>query len=411
MKIHFFIRCCFFLFSFGLFYHSLAAYDLTLVGIIKYADGLGRIPIGMMNILKNDIEMNCIPIELDRMGLDKDLKDIALNPDHTPGKVCILTAPLFWTTEHLFYKYVPKSPIKIAYSMFESTLIPPKWVKIFNEKFDAVVVPDPYLIEVYKNSGVQIPIFMIPLGMDLSSFLEREMHSVPSIPFIFGASAAYSPHKNISLMIRAFAEEFGNSSHVVLKIHGRLGIVEPFLQLVRDLNVSNILFSTDALSQEEYIDLVSSFDCYLNLSKGEGFSCCPREALALGIPCILSNNSAQKTLCDSGFVRSVPSLIEEPAIYGIKYYDSQPVGNQFNCQLSDVKEAMRDMVANYNHYLQLAKSGRQWVIQYSWDELKLKYLNLIKPKKVIFGKKNVITNHYLMTDSQELYKKYQKLNH
>ena len=60
-----------------------------------------------------------------------------------------------------------KEQIFIAYSMFESTSIPRIWVKKLNQEFDMVVVPDPYLIEVYKNSGVTVPIFFVPLGVDL----------------------------------------------------------------------------------------------------------------------------------------------------------------------------------------------------------------------------------------------------
>lgn len=406
MKKFFLGGIYFFLFS---FFSLLQAYDLTLVGIMKYADGLGRIPIGLIDILKEDVEINFIPIAVDPVGINQEIKDIAFNSDKTPGKVSLLTSPIFWCEEQLFYQYVPESDIKIAYSMFESTQIPPRWVKILNNKFDAVVVPDPYLIKVYQNSGVKIPIFMIPIGMYLDDFLLKEKRSSSNQPFVFGGSAAYSPRKNIPLMIQAFAEEFGNSNEAILRIHGRLGSIEQFQNLARTLGVSNIEFSTGDLSQKEYIEFIHSFDCYINLPKGEGFSCCPREALALGIPCILSNNTAQKTLCKSGFVRSVPSKIVERALYGIKYYDSHRVGNQFNCEVKDVRQALRDVYTNYEHYLTLAQSARQWVKQYSWDQLKLKYLNLVKPKKIILGKKNIVTDSYLMTNSRELYKKYKKL--
>jgi glycosyltransferase involved in cell wall biosynthesis len=390
--------------------HLLQAYDLTVVGIMNYADGLGRIPVGIIDTIKDDISINFVPIgDIYTLNLGEEIQKIAFYPDKAPGKVSLLTVPVLWSEQFLFYQSVPQSRIKIAYSMFESTRIPPRWVKIFNAGFDAVVVPDSCLVKVYKDSGVKIPIFVLPLGMYLDDFLQKDPHAYPLGTFVFGGSAAYTPHKNVSLMIQAFAEEFGNSNEAILVIHGRLGGVERFQNYVRDLGVSNIVFSYGSLEQEEYIEMMNSFDCYVNISKGEGFSCCPREALALGIPCILSNNSAQKTLCRAGFVKSVTSNIEEPAVYGTEYYDSQPVGNQFNCDIGDVRQAMRDVFTHYEHYLQLARSGREWVSQYSWNRLKLRYLNLIKPKKVILGSKNVITDKYLMTDSPSLYIKYKSL--
>ncbi len=368
----------FFYFLLGLnLIFKLEAYDLTVVGIMSYADGLGRIPIGLIDILRDDLAINFIPIEgVDCGSLNQETKKIIFDPNKAPARVSILTSPIFWSSNNLFYKHVPNSDIKIAYSMFESTCIPDRWAKILNAEFDAVVVPDPFLIQVYKNCGVIIPIFFIPIGMYLDDFLQEEVHSASFCPFVFGVSAAYSPRKNLSLVIQAFAEEFGNSDEVILKIHGRLGNVEPFKELVRNLNISNVVFSTDALTQDKYIELMKSFDCYVNLSKGEGFSCCPREALALGIPCILSNNTAQKIICESGFVRSVSSKIKEPAVYGIEYYDSHDMGSHFNCDLADVKAALRDVYTNYERYFELASLGRKWVAQYSWQKLKLKYFKL-----------------------------------
>jgi len=377
---------------------------------MNYSDGLGRISLGVIDTLKEDLAINFIPIEnIELTHVNQEVMHIALNSDKRPGEVSLLTSPLFWSPEKLFYQSVPKSKIKIAYSMFESTRIPPDWASILNAKFDAVVVPDRYLIQVYEASGVTIPIFVLPLGMYLDDFLQKELHSAPKEPFIFGGSATYTPRKNVALMIQAFAEEFGNSNKAILKIHGRYGVVGKYQHLARDLGVANIFFSCGRLNQEDYIEWMSSLDCYINLSKGEGFSCCPREALALGVPCILSDNTAQKTLCRSGFVKDVPSNNVERAFYEVGYYDSQPIGYQFNCDLADVRKAMRDVYTNYEHYLRLAQSGRQWVLQYSWSSLKSKYLSLVRPKKVILGSKNVIMDHYLMTDSLVLYQKYQTL--
>ena len=405
MKKLYFLQFFYFLFNI----HILQASDLTIVGYMKYSDGLGRIPIGLIDILKEDISINFIG-SIEPLNIEDDIKEIAFNPDKTPGRVSILTSQILWSPHLQYYQDVPESKIKLAYSMFESTRIPPIWVEILNAKFDAVVVPDPYLTKVYKNSGVQIPIFVLPLGMYLNDFFMHEPHNLPKDPFIFGALASYIPHKNLSLTIQAFGEEFGNSKEVFLSIHGRWGTVNYYQDLAKNLGVSNIVFNSNTLNQKDYVELLNSLDCYINISKGEGFSCCPREALALGIPCILSNNSAQKTLCKSGFVKSIRSSIVEKAYYGAEYYDSQPIGNQFNCDLADIKQALRDVYTHYKFYIKLAKSGRKWVSKYSWSNLKLKYLNLVKPKIVILGNENIITDKYLMTDSLVLYKKYKNID-
>jgi glycosyltransferase involved in cell wall biosynthesis len=383
---------------------TLQAYDLTVVGVIKHADGLGRLPIGVIELLKDDLEINAICCHLVPTNVSEEVKAIALHPDKAPGSVSILFNPL-WCATAPFYIEVPDSPIKIAYSMFESTCIPPEWTKILNENFDAVVVPDPFVVETYRNSGVIIPIFELPIGMFLDDFLNRPTRSRPSSRFVFGSTVTCDARKNYGLMIESFAEEFGNSNEVILKLNARYGTEQVYQEQIKSLGVSNIIFNTNILNQEQYLNFLDSFDCFINISKGEGFSVCPREALALGIPCILSRNSAQITICDTGLVREVDSSIKEPTNYGYVFGDQQ-IGELSNCAKEDVRAALRDVYENYKFFLEKARNGPEWVAKYSWNELKKKYLNLIKPKKILYGNRNIITDEYLMTNSKKLYYKY-----
>lgn len=388
-------------------FQNAIAFDLTVVGNIAHADGLGRISIGVIDMLKDDLEINCICPKIDFTNVSEEVQSLVLNPDKTPGNVSILFNPI-WYHGHDNFKNTPESPIKIAYSMLESTKIPPEWVLVLNKHFDAVVVPDHFLIEVYQNCGVTIPIFELPIGMYLKDFFQRpSRQSHPSTPFVFGSTVSCDERKNYSLLIQSFAEEFGNSKNVILKLNTKRGFVDFYKELIESLNISNIIFNNNLLNQSEYVDFIDSFDCFINISKGEGFSLCPREALALGIPCILSRNSAQITLCDTGLVKEVPSLIPEPAFY-FGMFGNKKTGNFFTCEKEDVKLALRDVYTNYNFYLKKAEPGPIWVSQYLWDNLKKKYLNLIKPKKILFGKKNKITNNFFMTNSRRLYKKYTK---
>ena len=138
----------------------------------------------------------------------------------------------------------------------------------------------------------------------------------------------------------------------------------------------------------------------------------PREALALGIPCILSNNSAQKTICRSGLIRSVPSDIPAPPPTDCDWagaFGNEALGFYSDCSLEDVKNALRDVYNYYDIYLKQAKNGPEWVSQYSLQRIKNKYLNLIKPTCVILGNKNEITDDCLMTNSEKLYNKYKVL--
>ena len=151
---------------------------------------------------------------------------------------------------------------------------------------------------------------------------------------------------------------------------------------------------------------MASFDCFVSFSMGEGFSLIPREFLAMGIPCVLSNNTAHETICNTGLVKSVLSNILVKAEY---FHLSDDCGYHFDTRLDDAVLALKDIYNNYHIYLNKAFEAREWAKTYSINNLKNKYLNLIKPKKLLYGVDNVITDDYLMTNSLILYKKYLSL--
>lgn len=388
-------------------------YDLTVVGRAINADGLCRIPITLIDMLKDDLKINHIqPFDsvINTNDVRDEVKAILYNPDKTPGAVSILADGL-WSIQSPTYTIVPDSIIKIAYSMWESNHIPSKWAQILNEYFDAVVVPDSFVFNAYQDSGVTIPIFELPVCLYLDEFLAKPKPSRPRLPFVFGCTATACECKNQALLIQAFAEEFGNSEDVILRLSSRYSIPPAsgsWEKLIQSYNCSNIFLNVGVMDNTQYIENMASFDCYVNISRGEGFSIGPREALALGIPCILSNNSAQKTLCRTCLVRSVPSDIPVPPPTDCNWVGifGNGIGFYSDCSVDDVKDALRDVYNYYDIYLKQAELGSEWVSQYSLKRLKTKYLNLIKPKRVILGSKNEITDDYLMTTSEGLYDKY-----
>lgn len=378
-------------------------FDLSIIGYSNFSDGLGRIAYGLIDHLRNDINISFIDSENPYKN-ENNLLNIPISKiNNSPITVYIDSLSFFKK------RFLNNNGINIAYSMFETTKIIDRWVTILNENFDAVVVPDKYLIEVYKNSGVKIPIFEIPLGMYLDDFFIKKRKNAPNNIFTFGCLATIDERKNQKLLIEAFYDAFGNSENVKLIIYGKSGNNSYLLDLKKIIeknNSKNIEIFCQNLKWQDYINLMYSFDCYVNLSKGEGFSLGPREALALGIPCIISKNTAQITIAESEFVKYVPSDIEESA----DYFYRNKVGNFFCCNKQDVSNALLDIYINYNKYLNLAKKGRKWVRYYSWRNLKPIYLNLIKPKKIFLGNVNKITDNYLITDSEKLFIKYKQLN-
>ncbi len=387
---------------------------LTVVGPLLMADGLGRQAAELIDILKDDLTIGY-----------KSSNDVATMEAAPPGILQILKnrkAPMgkvivyedFLGIEGLSFKDSIKGiknpeNIRIAYSMFESSLIPPEWVVALNHYFDVVAVPDQFLVDSYKNSGVTIPIFVLPLGLNLEQWLNAPLKKEKKSPMIFANLSAALPRKNQLKLIEAFYQAFGNSQDVRLQLNSRSGeeqTIEDIKNKIRHLGTTNITFTEMRMDKDLYFKIFQNVDCYVSLSSGEGFSIQPREAMALGIPVVITDNTGQSTICRSTLGRTVPSRNLIPAFYpGLKNY----YGLFQDCTTEDAAQALQDVYNNYDYYLQQGPAARSWVKQGSYDQLKPLYLGLIKPKKIVLGAINKITPDCLFTDSEELCEKFHRL--
>lgn len=312
-----------------------------------------------------------------------------------------------WNTYQLLSN---KSTLNYAYIVVESSVINQSEVDIFNNYFDALIVPDEWIVSVCRASGVTIPIFTLPLILNLKPFLQRSIPKRLKTSFTFGFSGIFSYRKNVDLLIKAFAQEFGNDSKVSLLLHSRFNkSLKQVLKLVKATRCQNISVIQENFTREQYQDFIAGLSSLVLLSKGEGFSIVPREALAAGVPCILSNNTAHTSICESGFVASVPSEKVVPGYLFTLKKNKKSVGSMFDCSLADARKALRDVYERYDYYHERAQQGRAWTQQYLIENLHAKYMSLAKPSKVILGFENKIEDTYLMVSSRALFDKYRTL--
>ena len=386
---------------------------LTVIGPVDMCDGIGRQSLDLVEALHEEISIGLMPTT--RISLHgfkpSAYRLLKLRPKKL-GKV-IVFEDSFGLQGGSSYKRLKtlknEHQLRIAYSMFESDRIPSEWVPIINYYFDAVVVPDACFVEVYKQSGVTVPVFSIPLGLNVEDFLAQPLKTQRNHPMVFSNLSAAVPRKNQVKLVRAFHAAFGNSPEVRLRINSRysdLPTRNALKQEIEALGLTNIDFTEMILDKPLYVKTMEATDCYVSLSTGEGFSIQPREAMALGIPVIVTDNTGQSTICKSHLVRSVPSLDKIPAYYN---WFNEVIGKAYDCSIEDAALALRDVYEHYDAYLSKGKEAREWVKQYRFTNLKPFYLSLVKPKKVTLGHENRITPEEVITDSPELYHKYRTL--
>lgn len=385
---------------------------VTLTGPIVMADGIGRQLVELASVLMEDFTVHIYPNHVDKIDVPKVVLDKINKHPHKLGKVVISEESLWSPGERIstsLKDVTQENQLRIAYSMLESTRIPPEWVMKLNIYYDMVAVPDPFLVDVYKKSGVQIPVFVLPLGLDLKNFLRSPLKKERNPIMVFANFGSAIDRKNQLLLMRSFAKVLGNVEDAALQINCRNGDEKTKKQLqeeVQKLNCSNIYLTEFKLKNDAYLKLFQGVDCYVSLSKGEGFSIQPREAMALGIPVIATDNTGQTTICNSSLVHVVKSALVESA-----FYFNRKVGSRFNCEEADVTTALLDVYNNYATHLEKGQQAREWAALYDYSnpDLKALYKSMVKPKKIVLGKKDQIYPDHIETTSPVLYEKYQKI--
>lgn len=172
---------------------------------------------------------------------------------------------------------------KIAIVPFETTKIPSSWINRINS-CDALLVPCMQNMEAFKASGVKIPIELIHWGVDPKKFYELERPAVTTNrPFTFGTMGALSLRKGTDVLVKAFLRAFPNGENV------RLICKTSFYHFMFATKDKRVKVDVTPVPHEELLNtFFKEVDCFVFPTRGEGFGLTPLEAMATGIPAIVT---------------------------------------------------------------------------------------------------------------------------
>lgn len=255
------------------------------------------------------------------------------------------------------FKNINKKQKRICYFFIESTIISDENVFKLNNYFDYILIPSSWIKDVLINSGVKKPFFKLSMPLEnslIKDFKKNKSYQKNKDKIIFGFSSAPWPRKNISKLINAFKKAFNNNENVELHIHMKF-FDAPDLKLVTNkikeeaFDDTRVKLFTDVLTKKEYLKFIASLDFYVSLSMAEGYGIGFREALLIGVPCILTDNTAQSDLINlSGVIK-----VESKELVKAQSHDNliYPMfGYQFDCDLNEAASKLKYAYSNYNLY-------------------------------------------------------------
>lgn len=261
-----------------------------------------------------------------------------------------------------------ESPIKIIYTMFESTKIPDDWIEYLRVA-DKVIVPSRWCRDVFKKSGIDAEVVELGYDDDIFRYKERYNKRKKKEVFNFVHYNAFNIRKGFCEVFKAFVEEFEKDEPVKLILKTTLAC--PPIP-IREDRYPNIEIIADKYSEKELVDLLHRSDCMVYPSRGEGFGMTPIEAMATGIPAIVPNAHGITEYFDKNYMYEVKVKEECPALY--QRYKGEDVGKMVICDVKDLRKKMRWVYEHQDEAIEKGKQAsdyvRQWTFRKTANKLK-----------------------------------------
>ncbi len=257
--------------------------------------------------------------------------------------------------------------------------LPQDWVEVFLKSVDEMWVPSNYVRQVYIDSGVPGDrVFVVPNGFDPEVFNPNvKQYSLPTkkkFKFIFVGGTIY--RKGIDLLLQAYCEVFTNDDDVSLIIKDMGGnsfykgqnFKDLILELKNKKGTPEIIYIDKELNEKEIAGLYTACDVLVHPFRGEGFGLPILEAMASGVPVIVTAGGSAADFCNSEnslLINSKKEYLKEKRIGEYKTVDYPWI---LQPSLDDLKEKILFAYKNPDAMKTLSRKAFESVSQkWTWE--------------------------------------------
>jgi len=353
--------------------------DVRVLGMISSKSGLGQNARNSLDALRS-LGLKCIQQEIalnDRTVVSNAHVEQAqsqarvnlwhVNPDNLPEAMLLAGDSVYSGAYNIaFFAWEldrqPRSH-ELAVELADELWVPSEYVR---ESFltitdkpitvmpHAIVPPDEWLPVSREALGLPEDRFVVYSGFDLHSWPGR---------------------KNPLGVVSTFQAAFPDDDSVILLLrirNGRnLGLVDSdpddLGRAVLDLAETDprIVIDMEERDYGQVLSLVANSDCYLSLPRSEGFGYGPAEALFVGTPLVVSENTAVTEFCAPEYSHLVPC--SERYLSPGEYYLSPGGSRWFEPDVSEAARLLRWVFEHRDAAIELAQRG----MSYARDHLAL----------------------------------------
>lgn len=261
------------------------------------------------------------------------------------------------------------------YTMFETTHTPRSWIKMINQA-ERVIVPSSWLVDSWREQGVTIPIHVIGHGFDPKFIHYVKRPRTGEEPYTFLHYGQLSVRKGTDILAKAFLDEFKGQKDVKLIMKNALPYIPVSLSSLPEFPEIEFIHAT--YSKEEMLDLLQESDCFVFPTRGEGFGLPPFEAMASGLPTIVTPWSGATDYINPQDTLALEYTMERSENFDMIYENFfEADENSGEWALPSMEDLRAKMRWCYEHRFQAAEMGKNaaarllktWTWQHKIKEL------------------------------------------
>lgn len=280
--------------------------------------------------------------------------------------------------------------------------LPKSWAEVFSTQVDEMWVPSNYVRQIYLDAGVSPDrVFVVPNGFDADVFNSNnkpfKLKTKKKFKFLFVGGTIY--RKGIDILINAYTESFKNTDDVCLIIKDFGGdsfyknqtIKEQIQKIRQNKKAPQIEYMDKTLTEKEIAGLYTACDVLVHPYRGEGFGLPILEAMASGLPVMVTNGGACLDFCNNE--NSILILAEKRFSNGKKVDSLETVDFPwlYEPSLQDLKEKL---IWAYNQPERIKAVGKKA------EEFALKYFRWDNSSKVLEERINAISKKTIIREAK-----------
>jgi glycosyltransferase involved in cell wall biosynthesis len=261
---------------------------------------------------------------------------------------------------------------RIGFTMLEVDRLPDSWVEQANQ-MDEVWTPTEWGADMFRSSGVQRPVQVIPLGVDSVRFQPGAPRAHLRDRTLFLSIFEWGARKGWDVLLRAYRTAFRASDPVLLllKVDSRELLANPARELAAWLPPEAppvAVIYNQRLTSDQLLELYHSADCLVQPSRGEGWGMPILEAMACGTPAIATNWSGPTAFLSAANGYPLPIAGLEPTGSTAPNFRNARWASPDETALIDLLRHVAANPAERQHKgAQAALDARQWTWERAVD--------------------------------------------